>query len=264
MAEGGSCHGSPPVPLICPMDKAIELGRYIFATAIAYLGIQQILYGDFVQGAFIAPAWLPGRAFWAYVSGLALVAAAVGIGVMRHVRIPALFLAALLSLELLAFHLTSPLAVLHDGVARTRAFETLAFAAAAGVLAGAPAAVTTVGRLLFAFALVVFGVQHFMYAGFVATVVPSWIPGPLAWTYLTGVAMIAAGLSLAVGTKARLSGFLLGIMFLLWVALLHAPRVATRMGDEKEWNSAAVALAMGGAAWVLAGARQRREGAGAS
>jgi hypothetical protein len=49
-------------------------------------------------------------------------------------------------------------------------------------------------------------------------------------------------------------------MFLLWVALLHAPRVATRMGDEKEWNSAAVALAMGGAAWVLAGARQRREG----
>jgi uncharacterized membrane protein len=246
------------------MEKAIKLGRYLFAVGIAFLGIQQILYGDFVQGVFIAPAWLPGRAFWAYLSGLALVAAAVGIGVMQQVRIPALSLAVLLGLEMLAFHLTSPLAVLHDGVARTRAFETLAFAAVAAVLAGAPAAVTTIGRLLFAFALVVFGVQHFMYAVFVATVVPSWLPAPLAWTYITGVAMIAAGLSLAVGAKAHLSGVLLGVMFLLWAALLHGPRVAAHLEDEKEWNSAAVALAMGGAGWVLAEARQRREGAGAS
>lgn len=246
------------------MDKAIGLGRTIFAVGIALLGIQQILYGDFVQGAFIAPGWLPGRAFWAYLSGLGLTGAAVGLVVMKQVRLPALSLAALLAAELLVFHLTAPLAVLHDGVARTRALETLAFAAAAAFLAGAPAAVATLGRLLFAFAMVVFGVQHFMYAGFVATVVPSWIPGPLAWTYLTGVAMIAAGLSLAAGIKARLSGFLLGLMFLLWVALLHAPRVASRMGDEKEWNSAAVALAMGGAAWVLAQGRQRHEGAGPS
>jgi len=245
----------------CAMDKAIKLGRFIFAAGIALLGIQQILVGDFVQGVFIAPAWLPGRAFCAYLSGVALFAAASGFAVTKQVRLPAQSLAAVLALELLVFQLPSPLAILHDGVARTRAFETLAFAAAAAVLAGAPAAVVILGRLLFAFAMVVFGVQHFMYAGFVASVVPSWIPGPLAWTYLTGVAMIAAGLSLAVGTMARLSGFLLGIMFLLWVALLHAPRVAAHLGDEKEWNSAAVALAMGGAAWILAEGRQRREGA---
>lgn len=241
------------------MDRAIGLGRFFFAAAIAFLGIQQILYGDFIQGPFIAPSWLPGRAFWAYLSGLALIAAAGGLAVMKQLRLPALSLALLLSLELLVFHLTSPLAILHDGVARTRAFETLAFAAVAGVLAATPAAVVTLGRLLFAFSLVVFGVQHFMYAGFVAAIVPSWIPGPLAWAYVTGVALIAAGLSLAVGTKAQLAAALLGVMFFLWVVLLHAPRVAAHAGDEKEWNSAAVALAMGGAAWVVAEARARTD-----
>jgi uncharacterized membrane protein len=234
------------------MDKTIRLGRFFFAAGVVLLGIQQIVYGDFIQGVFIAPPWLPGRAFWAYLSGVALVAAAAGLAAMKQTGLPAQALAVLLSLEFLVFHLPAPLAILHDGVARTRAFETLAFAAVAGVLAGAPAAVVTLGRLLFAFSLVVFGVQHFMYAGFVAAVVPSWIPGPLAWTYITGVALIAAGLSLAVGTKAELAGGLLGVMFLLWVVLLHAPRVATHLRDAKEWNSAAVALAMGGAAWVLA------------
>lgn len=240
------------------MDKAIRLGRFFFAAGVAFLGLQQIVIGDFVQGPFIAPPWLPARAFWAYLSGLALVATAVGLAALKQRRLPALSLALLLLLELLVFHLPSPLAILHDGVARTRAFETLALGAVAGILAGAPAGVVTLGRFLFAFSLIVFGVQHFMYAGFVATVVPSWIPGPLAWTYITGVAMIAAGLSLAVGTKAHLAAALLGVMFLLWVAILHAPRVAAHVQNENEWNSAAVALAMGGAAWVVAEARQRR------
>ena len=40
------------------------------------------------------------------------------------------------------------------------------------VLFGAPTVVA--GRLLFALTLVVFGIQHFQYAAFVASVVPSW------------------------------------------------------------------------------------------
>jgi uncharacterized membrane protein YphA (DoxX/SURF4 family) len=179
---------------------------------------------------------------------LILAAAAVGLVVMKDTRLPARALAILLALILLVFHLPTPLAILRDGIARTRALETLALGALALVLAGLPLA----GRLLFAFTIVVFGVQHFMYARFVAVVVPSWIPGPLAWAYLTGVAMIVAGVSLATGIQARLAAAWLGLMFLLWVVLLHVPRVAAHLRAENEWNSAAVALAMCGAAWILA------------
>src|SRR5713226_7889837 len=53
--------------------------------------------------------------------------------------------------------------------------------------------------------LVVFGVQHFLYARFVAALVPSWIPGHLFWAYAVGIAFIATTLSIIVNIKARLA-----------------------------------------------------------
>ena len=41
-------------------------------------------------------------------------------------------------------------------------------------------------------------------------------------------------------------------MFLSWALLLYLPRVVAHAQNANEWNSAAVAVAMGGAAWVLA------------
>ena len=81
-------------------------------------------------------------------------------------------------------------------------------------------------RWLFAISLVVFGTQHFLYAKFVATLVPSWIPGHLFWAYFVGVAFVAAALAIAIEKNARLAATLLGLMFFLWVVSLHLPRVA--------------------------------------
>jgi hypothetical protein len=71
------------------------------------------------------------------------------------------------------------------------------------------------------------------------------------WAAFTGIAMIAAGLSIIARWQRRLSSGLLGLMFFLWVVLLHAPRVAANVSNGNEWNSAFVALAMCGAAWIL-------------
>jgi uncharacterized membrane protein len=109
------------------------------------------------------------------------------------------------------------------------------------------------GRFLFALPLLVFGIQHFMYARYVATLVPSWIPGHLFWAYFVGVAFIATTLAIATQTKARLSATWLGIMFLLWVLVLHLPRVAAAPHNGDEWTSAFVALAMSGGAFLVAG-----------
>jgi hypothetical protein len=109
------------------------------------------------------------------------------------------------------------------------------------------------GRFFFGIPLVVFGIQHFMYGRFVATLVPSWIPGRLFWAYFVGVAFVAAAVSIATKKQAHWAATLLGIMFFLWVLLLHFPRVAAAPHNGDEWTSAFVALAMSGGAWMVAG-----------
>ncbi len=234
------------------MDKLIKLGTPIFAVAVAALGGQQLLYLDFVPGPLIAPSWLPWRPLWACLVGLALLLTAAGILMRRNVRQTALWLSLTLLVVVLFFHLPALGPVLRDGIARTRAVEALALWAAAWIIAGAPPVL--LGRIAFALCLAIFGVQHFMYAPFVAAVVPSWIPGALFWVYFTGVAFLAAALGIFVNRQARLATALLGLMFLLWVVVLHAPRVAAKLAEGNEWNSLLVAMAMGGGAWALAAA----------
>jgi uncharacterized membrane protein YphA (DoxX/SURF4 family) len=233
------------------MHKALSLGRPIFAVAMAGLGIQQLVYADFIQGPFIAPSWVPWRAFWACASGLVLLATAIGLVTGKWARtMAAVVMAVLLLLFVLLFHLPTPMPIVYDGIARTRAFETLTLCGAALVLAGTPP--VSLGRLVFGFPMVVFGVQHFTYAPFVAAVEPAWMPGPLFWAYFTGVAFVAAFVAIVFAIKARLAAVCLGIMFGLWVLILHGPRVLAHIHDEKELNSALVALAFWGASWALA------------
>jgi uncharacterized membrane protein YphA (DoxX/SURF4 family) len=157
--------------------------------------------------------------------------------------------------------------ILHNGTDRTRAFEGLTLSAIAFTLAGilpnsrnSPAQKTTtnwpilLGRFLFPFSMIVFGAQHFMYAAFIATLIPPWIPAHLFWVYFTGTGFIVAGLSIATGIFAPLASMGLALMFLLWFLLLHAPRVVASPRNGNEWTSAFVALALSGGSLILAAA----------
>ena len=112
----------------------------------------------------------------------------------------------------------------------------------------------TLGRIFVAISLVVFGVQHFLYGGFVAGLVPPWMPGRLFWAYFVGVAFLAAAVGIHVELLARPAATMLGVMFFLFVVLLHIPRIVLHSHDGNEWTSGFVALAMCGGAWVLASA----------
>ena len=112
----------------------------------------------------------------------------------------------------------------------------------------------TLGRISVAISLVVFGVQHFLYGGFVAGLVPAWMPGRLFWAYFVGVAFLAAAVGILVELFARPAATMLGVMFFLFVVLLHIPRIVLHSHDGNEWTSGFVALAMCGGAWVLASA----------
>lgn len=231
--------------------RVTAAGPFVFGLAVAALGLQQIARLDLVPGPLVAPAWVPWRTGVACLSGAVLLAAGATIGSATLRRRAALGLAVLFTLVFVAFQLPSPEAILREGVARTRALETLAFLATALVLAGAP--LLRAGRLLFAVCLVVLGVQHFMYAAFIATLVPGWIPGGgLFWNYATGVGMIAAGVAIGANRLAAPAGLLLALMLAAFVLTLHAPRVLAKPDNAGELNSLLVALAMTGAALVFA------------
>src|SRR6202012_4521095 len=90
----------------------------------------------------------------------------------------------------------------------------LAYAYAAGIDEARRSAIARIARLGFGHCLLVFGVSHFVYAKFTASMVPAWLPpSQLAWAYATGAAQIAAGLAMLTGIQARLASILLTVMY---------------------------------------------------
>jgi uncharacterized membrane protein len=112
----------------------------------------------------------------------------------------------------------------------------------------------TLGQIFVAVSLVVFGVQHFTYGGFVAGLVPAFMPGRLFWAYFVGVAFFAAAAGILYKMMARPAATMLGVMFFLFVILLHGPLIALHSRDGNEWTRGVVALAMCGGSWILASA----------
>jgi uncharacterized membrane protein len=83
--------------------------------------------------------------------------------------------------------------------------------------------IVSIGPMLLAIAMAIFGADHFIAAAFVAKGVPSWIPGHLFWAYFVGAALIAAALSLATKIQPHLSAALLGMMIFIFVLTIHLP-----------------------------------------
>jgi uncharacterized membrane protein YphA (DoxX/SURF4 family) len=243
------------------MDTLLKSGRFFFAISLIAFGAQYLIYGRFVGGLPPVPEWTPGGRVGACLVGAALVAAGICIATNWKARISAALVGIFFVLCVIFLHTIRFSEIVRSGVGRTRAFEPLAIGAAALVLAGitdagtfAPRQHKTIllGRWIFAISMVIFGIQHFMYLTFIATLIPAWIPGHLFWVYLTGTGFIAAGVTIITGVLARLGSTSLGIMFLLWVLLLHAPRVAAALHNGDEWSSLWVALCLSGSAFVTA------------
>ncbi len=79
------------------------------------------------------------------------------------------------------------------------------------------------GKYLFAVMLVIFGIDHFLYVDFVSTLVPSFIPAPRVWTYATGVALFAAGVSIFTNVLFKLATRALALMLTSWLLMIHIP-----------------------------------------
>jgi uncharacterized membrane protein len=98
----------------------------------------------------------------------------------------------------------------------------------------------------------VFGAEHFSGPELMLPLVPAYLPWRLFWVYFVGCALIAASLSIAFRTWIRWSGLLLGIMMLLFVAMIYLPG-ALAQGNRVLWVIVFREMSFAGAAWILAG-----------
>jgi uncharacterized membrane protein len=114
------------------------------------------------------------------------------------------------------------------------------------------------GRLFFAMPMGVFGTEHLVDASDIAQAVPSWMPAHLFWTYLVGVALIAAALSIILNKYARLAATLLGCMLLVFVATIHIPNTVAQHGARLFWTIALRDTSFSGGAFALAGSLSKR------
>jgi uncharacterized membrane protein len=187
------------------MDTMSKLGRLCFAISIAFFGVQYLLYGHFEGGLPLVPPWTPGAPVLAYVLGAALILAGLSTATLWNACYSAISLRTLLLLSFLFLHCLHASSILHNDTDRARAFECLTLSSIAFVLVGILplqgglfGSKTVLnkpvlfGRMLFAISMIVFGTQHFMYAAFIATLTPAWIPLHLFWFYFTGIGFIVA------------------------------------------------------------------------
>lgn len=109
-----------------------------------------------------------------------------------------------------------------------------------------------VGRIIFAIPMGIFGINHFFNAGQMAGMVPAFIPGGAFWVYFTGLALLAASISLIIGKKAQLASILLGALLTVFVLTMHLPGV---LGDGGHMTMINLLKDLGliGGALVIAG-----------
>jgi uncharacterized membrane protein len=115
-----------------------------------------------------------------------------------------------------------------------------------------PSACIIIGLLLFAITWIGTGTQHIMYADFVATLVPQFMPVKLFWVWLTGLGMLLAGVSFLIRYKISVAALMLSIMLGFFIVLIHLLRLSSTTTNWMYWFRFIEDTAIMGACLLLA------------
>lgn len=240
--------------------RASDVGKLLFAASFAGLGILSLGSGDFALNWQPVPKSVPGREALAYASGLMLLAGGLGVFFARTAMRSALLLTANMIVWLLLLRLPR-VAASPSNVAMWLGFgETLTLVAAGWILSvelGANGNGVRAGRVLFAAALLPIGLSHLVYVQPTADLIPTWVPFRVAFTYVTGLGHIAAGLGLLFMVLPRLAATLEAIMLAIFAVVVWAPRIAAAPTGRLQATAFLITTAISGAAWIVAGSLER-------
>jgi uncharacterized membrane protein YphA (DoxX/SURF4 family) len=227
----------------------------VYGLGAMVLGLIGLAFGDFALQWQPVPKDLPAHHLLALFSAATMLA--LGLAVLwRRTARPAAAGLAVAYLGWVALHGPATLAEPGSiaswlGVAETLSLSVGSLALFAMLAERPSERLRLAARLLYGLCPLIFGLSHFAYASFTASMVPGWIPHPLFWAYATGCCHLAAGLAILFGVASRLAATLLATMMGCFVIMLHLPRVMATPDSQLEWTMTAVALSLTGAAWAL-------------
>lgn len=250
------------------MKKLIQIGRWFFVTGMIGFCFHQMMYAD-LKPVFLAswPNGFPLQQQISVVVCLLLIVEFVSIGFGKNAKTLAFVTATLFLIFFLGNHLPYQLKTNPAFLGGwTDALKLVILSGGTYIISDSferkdkelPPKFFTLnilGKYLVGIPIIIFGIEHFVYIEFVATLVPGWIPGHIFWTYLAGIGLILAGISIVINIETKLACLLLGSTIFIWFIVLHIPRAIADpvSGNGNEVRSVFQSLAFSGIAFVLAG-----------
>ncbi len=254
------------------IDKVVALTYLCFAIPLAVFGALHLSSGKSMLS--MVPSYMPGRLFWIYFVGFALIGASLSIATKTQVRWSGLLFGIMMFLFVAMVHF--PGAVRAGGrIPWTIVIRESSFGGGAWVLAGIAMSgnrqgrgLIAVGRVLIAIAAIFFGIQHFLHPLGLPGVplvkqMPLWIPARAFVDYFTGALLIFAGVCFLLDWKTRMAATYLGAWILLLVLIIYVPVMIHALADPSAGleieglNYFADTLLFGGVILSLALARRR-------
>ncbi|HLJ48147.1 MAG TPA: hypothetical protein VKU01_19165 [Bryobacteraceae bacterium] len=247
------------------LERVHWLAAVSIAVPMAVFGAEHLSSANAIMNG--VPSWMPGRLFWTYLVGVALIAASLSIIFKVWDRLSASLLALMLFLFVAMIHVPNALASPNNRILWTIVARDLSFGAGSALLALTTATESrrsnTAGiAMAFVYAIaavcVFFGVEHFLHPECVpgvplAKLMPDWYPLARVWTYLIGAAMVAGGLAMFWNKTCRLAATAIGTLVLLAVFLIYLPIMISKP-DIEGVNYFADTLLFAGVVLIASGA----------
>ena len=247
------------------MNRMAGVGIYFYGAAMAGFGIIELVIRNFLESEMAFPAGLPLRGIWVILSSAIFLFAAVAIFFQFRRQFALLLVAGMYLIVFLAVHLPALVTHIYNGNDWAVTFEGLMIGSGALIIAEQVPGdmgrgrrwwaiiriAAVVGHYLFASALFIFAIQHIIYFDFIVSLMPAWMPLKVGLACVVIAAYILSGISLVIGRGVGLAAFWLGVMFGLWVIVLHSPRAFGKWNVESEWASLFVALAVCGVSFYI-------------
>jgi len=246
--------------------RIVSVGQVVFALTMVGVGILGWIRGDFVQIWQPVPKAFPAREVLIWLCAAISLACGAGLLWRRTAASAARLLFFYLLLWMVVFKLRFIfLAPTTEGTYQSNG-ENAVIVAGAWVLyvwlaarwdrrylgffsseTGLRAA-----RVLYALAMLAFGLSHFFYLDLTAPLVPAWLPWHTGWAYFTGGAYLAAGLAMITGTLAKPAAILSALQIGLLTFLVWPPLMLSGTITASQWGEFIVSWVLTAAAWVVA------------
>jgi uncharacterized membrane protein YphA (DoxX/SURF4 family) len=111
---------------------------------------------------------------------------------------------------------------------------------------------TKAGTFIYAIPFAVFGLINIITAAKMGVEVPSFLPVPIFWNYLTGAAMLAAAVSIIIQKYTRLACLLLALLLFIFAFSIHLPGLFNAQISEISLVNLLKDISLAGGALVIA------------